>query len=77
MKTISARSLEESLDSRAVQRALAESVANALANRNPKAGAGDVASKSRDRPLSAAESDAIGEKVVFALRAHAHRRRVG
>ena len=76
MKTISARSLEESLDSRAVQRALAESVANALANRNP-AGAGDLEPGSRDRPLSAAESDAIGEKVVFALRAHAHRRRVG
>jgi len=75
MKTISARSLEESLDSRAVQRALAESVANALANRNP---AGDFEpGGSRDRPLSAAESDAIGEKVVFALRAHAHRRRVG
>ena len=74
MRTISARSLEETLDSRAVQRALANSVANALANRN-RDGGDDVAAL--DRPLSAEESDAIGERVVVALRAAAHRRRVG
>ena len=74
MRTISARSLEETLDSRAVQRALANSVANALANRN-RDGGDDVAAL--DRPLSAEESDAIGERVVAALRAAAHRRRVG
>ena len=74
MRTISARSLEETLDSRAVQRALANSVANALANRNQDGG-DDVAVL--DRPLSAEESDAIGERVVVALRAAAHRRRVG
>ena len=76
MRTISARSLEESLDSRAVQRALAASVAKSLANGNA---AGDDASETppENRPLSAAESDAIGERVVSALRAHARKKRVG
>jgi uncharacterized membrane protein YqhA len=78
MRTMSARSLEETLDSRAVQRALANSVANALANRK-KDQDGDASEPSNvlDRPLSAEESDAIGEKVVAALRAAAQRRRVG
>jgi len=80
MRTMSARSLEETLDSRAVQRALANSVANALANRKKDQDGGDDASEPSnvlDRPLSAEESDAIGEKVVAALRAAAQRRRVG
>lgn len=79
MRTITARSLEESLDSRAVQRALAASVSNALANRKSTGDDADGAPSGspRDRPLSAAESDAIGEKVVSALRDHARKRRVG
>lgn len=64
MKTIEARSLEESIQSRAVQRALAGAVAKSLA-------------KSGSNRLSEQESSAIGQKVVNALRSHTKRRRVG
>jgi uncharacterized membrane protein YqhA len=68
MTSLAARSLEESLDSRAVQRALASSVAQSLLNAKPG---------STYEPLTTQESDAIGEKVVLALRQHARRRDVG
>ena len=69
MRAIQARSFEESFVSRSVQRAVASAVSVTMASRKPGA---DTAG-----PLTKKESDAIGEKVVAALRGHTKRRRAG
>lgn len=69
LRAIQARSFEESFVSRSVQRAVASAVSVTMASRKPGA---DTAG-----PLTKKESDAIGEKVVAALRGHTKRRRAG